>query len=473
MEIFKKKFLISWIFFLTIPFFTFSQKKENIPVVKLFEKEYYKYEVKKRATVFSICKNFQVTEAELISMNPFIVDGLKAGQTLLIPVKAKEDNDTDKKAKIDENKGATLFIGENSSVLIPHKIPRITLLLPFSPTETPGVNERYVEFYEGFLLAVDSLKSLGLSFEVQAINSGNDAESIDKIIKSGELNETDYCIGGASAEQISTLSTWASANQKNLILPFSSRIPEMENNPYLFQTNTTYSHMYKRLSEFAAIRFVGYKVIFLNSKESSENEESALATYLKSQFEKKGISYNEVSEDDELKLLTGSLSKDRENLVIPSNMSLNDATRFITRLSAIASKDTTRSITLFGYPEWQAMNKRYIQRLHQLNTFIFSNFFANFQDKNVRDFQLAFNKTFSKELLNTYPKYGIMGYDVASSFIPRMVYEKSSKPMINGPEPIQNEFQFKALEPGSGAFNQVFYIINYKPGNSVEIKQLK
>ena len=127
-----------------------------------------------------------------------------------------------------------------------------------------------------------------------------------------------------------------------------------------------------------------------------------------------------------------------------------------------------------GYPEWQAMNKNYQKRLYELNTYLFSNFYADSQQNNVRNFQIDFNRIFGKDLLNTYPKYGMMGYDIATYFVPRMVLEKSelqeSVPTI---DPLQNKFKFSTKNPDHGSYNQLFYVIHYKPDNTVEVHSLK
>jgi len=73
--------------------------------------------------------------------------------------------------------------------------------------------------------------------------------------------------------------------------------------------------------------------------------------------------------------------------------------------------------------------------------------------------------------MNTFPKYGMMGYDIAGYFIPRMVFEKSevmeSAPYLS---PLQNEFKFGTSNALSGASNQSYYIIHYTPDNEVEVK---
>ena len=86
MEKSKKNILILFLLLFTLSFDVIGQIKD-VPIVKLFEKEYYKYDIKPKESLYSICKKFNVTEAEILSMNPFIVEGLQTGQTLMIPVK--------------------------------------------------------------------------------------------------------------------------------------------------------------------------------------------------------------------------------------------------------------------------------------------------------------------------------------------------------------------------------------------------
>ena len=440
--------LFGWLLALSV-----AAQVDDLPVVRLLDNDYYRYEVKKSETLFSLCHRFQVTEEALIKANPTLIEGLKAGQSLLIPVKTKQETViTEKKHQ---------------------ELPRITLLLPFSPTETSAINERFLEFYEGFLLAVDTLKSMGLSFEVQALNAGTDAAGIERLIKNGELDQTDYCIGGINAAQITALSRWAAETKKTTILPFSSRIPEMTGNSYLYQPLTNQEHMLGRLAAFLSIRFAGVDYVLLKDRAHtvlSTNE--SLTEALKVQFAKSGTRYREIYPDVTLDTLVSSLSSVHESVIVPYPMSQNDAVRFVTNLAAAAASMPGKNITFLGYPDWQAMNKRTIQLLHPLNTYLFSGFFANFQEEAVVHFQQAFTATFGKSLLNTYPKYGIMGYDIGTYFITKMVSAHDGHTFVNEPEPLQQSFQFRPTTSGSGNFNQLFYLINYTKDNQIDVKQI-
>jgi hypothetical protein len=464
----------------------------DLPVVELFGKSYYRYEVKKKETLFSLCRRFNITQDELRRANPSLANGLKAGQILLIPFEKQAvtdeqrvagdqpvtgnntENDT---ANYTENNPPIETSDDEVTDLSIHydagDLPRITLLLPFEEQATTAINERFVEFYEGFLMAVDSLKSLGLSFEVQALHVGTGTQKMEALMDAGALDQTDYCLGGANPAQIALLSSWARRSRKPTILPFSSRIPEMASNNYLYQPLTSQEKMQERLAAYMSIRFAGSNYVLLKKEGVSTADDTSLSEALKALFNQRGTNYQERVPDETLDELVTSLSDTYENVIVPYDMSLNEATRFVTHLVAAASKQPGKTITLIGYPEWQAMSRRNLPLLNQLNTFVFSSFYADFQQDVVRSFQVNFNQTFGKGLLNTFPKYGMMGYDLASHFIPRMVAEKTGAQTVKGPTHLQHAYGFRPEMSGSGAYNQVFFFIHYTRENRVDVTLLR
>ena len=63
-----------------------AQQLQPYPIDTINGKAFYKYTVQKSEGLWRISKNFDVTQEELIQYNPEIEQGLKNGQTLLIPV---------------------------------------------------------------------------------------------------------------------------------------------------------------------------------------------------------------------------------------------------------------------------------------------------------------------------------------------------------------------------------------------------
>ncbi|MDD2560478.1 MAG: LysM domain-containing protein, partial [Bacteroidales bacterium] len=78
-------------------------QENNIPIIKLFDKEYYKYEVQPSETLYSLSRRFNVSREEITAMNPFVVEGLKTGQILIIPLRTFKPGNEEALEKTQEN----------------------------------------------------------------------------------------------------------------------------------------------------------------------------------------------------------------------------------------------------------------------------------------------------------------------------------------------------------------------------------
>jgi hypothetical protein len=461
------KRILSLLFFLTIFLMVCPAQGYGDKTDKSASPQYFNYEVKSKETIFSLCKRFNITQEALVAVNPILEQGLKSGQILRIPQTIASAG----KSLVEDTDAPQV---EASITTIPshnQELPRITLLLPFAVNTLAGSTDRYVEFYEGFLLAVDSLKNLGLSFEVQALESGFDATTLNAQLN--KLISSDYCIGGINSEQISVLSNWSKKNFKYSILPFSSRIPEMEKNPYLYQVVTPQAHMNERVAQYTSQRVGGSNIIILGANNDLTDPRVQMLQNVKKELASSGISYTEVTDDEDLENLSKVLSTTKLNCIIPAPTTLQETNNLLTRLGAFSKANPSLQLSLMGYPDWIAVGKTYQPYLYVLNTYIYSNFYVDFSQKNVREFQIKFNQAYDKEMLNTYPKYAMMGYDVAAWFIPRMVKEKGgSMPEMPNLESLQNTYQFGTTGLLSGSSNQTIYILHFSPDNEVDVKTI-
>ena len=114
------------------------------------------HKVKRKETIFSVSREYGISEQELIAANPELKKGMKKGQFLCIPypvaTTVQPTQKEDPYAIPPSN--SELF---RKSKETPQKLSTIkaALLLPFQE------DKRMVEYYEGFLMAVDSLKRTG------------------------------------------------------------------------------------------------------------------------------------------------------------------------------------------------------------------------------------------------------------------------------------------------------------------------
>ncbi|MCD8471506.1 MAG: hypothetical protein LRY33_02690 [Parabacteroides chartae] len=94
----------------------------------------------------------------------------------------------------------------------------VSLLLPFMTEEAyPSSNtSRFIEYYEGFLLAVDSMRNQGCSINLSVFDTGNGTEKINDILKNPAVKEADLLIGAVQNEQIHPLAKFAEKEQNKV-----------------------------------------------------------------------------------------------------------------------------------------------------------------------------------------------------------------------------------------------------------------
>ena len=94
-----------------------------------------------------------------------------------------------------------------------------------------------VEYYEGMLLALDTLKRSGVSMDVYAYDTS--LKNIDILLKEKmELANMDVIFGPRDKAQIKPLSEFARKHQIKLVIPFTSKDNEVFSNPFVYMINT-------------------------------------------------------------------------------------------------------------------------------------------------------------------------------------------------------------------------------------------
>ena len=206
-----------------------SEEEKAKPV----SRDFIFHEVQKEETLYSISRKYGISQDEIVRLNPDATEGLKTGKMLIIPpARANtafipQEGDTidtfaalppDTTAKPDFE---TLFARSTE----PLKTLNIALALPFQldkvteNSKIDGNTDKFLEFYQGMLLAIDSLKRLGLSFNLYVFDSGKSEVEIKNMLNNPELKNMDMLIGPAYTVQIKPLSDFALLNQIKLIIP--------------------------------------------------------------------------------------------------------------------------------------------------------------------------------------------------------------------------------------------------------------
>ena len=274
------------------PVFTNTAINENSKENK--SKEFTFHEVKKDETLYSISKQYSISKDEIIRLNPDTKDGLKVGKVLIIPpVYANTTVKDTSVVVINENNNEIVdsALIANIETLFPkNSEPKseinIALALPFQLTKVTenskidGNTDKFLEFYQGILLAIDSLKNKGLSINLYIYDSGKSEAEIIKTLNNPELKNMDILIGPAYTAQIKPMSDFALMNNIKLIIPFSSKADETLLNPNIYQINTPLNQSFEIASEQFAKNFGDKNIILIRFKTAAYDDKAAYSETL-------------------------------------------------------------------------------------------------------------------------------------------------------------------------------------------------
>lgn len=430
------------------------------PEVKSNCREMHK--VEKKETIFSISRQYSITEKELVAANPELKDGLKKGDFLCIPYPQTEKKETLPEIAATPKSNTELF-DSNKKPFKKISPIKAAVILPFLSENNKGENNRMTEYYEGFLMAVDSLKKSGVSIDLYAYDSGNSAASMKTLLTKSEMKEMNIIFGPLNQAQIKPLADFSRQNNINLVIPFSSKDNEVFNNPSVFQINTPQSYLYSEVYEHFTRKFGDANIVFLNT-ENADKEKEEFIKGLKSELKRSKIAYKSVNASANQASLKAALDAHKENIFVLTSGSNIALIKTLPQLTVLVRENPEYSIHLFGYPEWQTYTKDHLASFYELDTYFYSSFYTNNLFPQAINFTNAYRKWYGKEMTNTYPKYGMLGFDTGYFFLNGLSkYGNEFADDINkiNITPIQTGFKFERANNWGGFINKKVFFVHF------------
>lgn len=475
------------------------------------------HEVKPREGFYSITKKYGVSEETIKRFNEDLVkDGIKLGTVLKIP---QNTNDT---ILFDEQRFAIIKDSEfvqPSEYFTPdvvcdtftynrwRDVFNISLLLPFTQDtavepsdefeegQTSEIHARelrpksvisqqssyFLDFYQGMLIALDSLKKEGLSINLNVHNSAKSATEVERLIQSDKLKNSNLIIGPAYPECLNPVARYSTENRIPLISPLSPNSYMISQSPYFFQVNPSFITQLEEFVKQVDICTGANIVIIhendstnqgmLNSFKSFINDRIAQCTspgfiHFKEVTYKAGSPAPDVQER-----ISHSLSLDRNNLVfVPSN---NEAfvSDLLGNLHALATVHKS-SVEVYGFPRWQKFRNVQTDYYYQLGLKLFTPFYIDYSRPCIKSFIANYRDAFRAEPT----QYAFQGYDVAFYFLTAMKkYGVDFMYCLKNLEVelLQSEFNFVKKSAMSGYENNAIRIISYTKDFDIKLLQVK
>ena len=420
------------------------------------------HKVKRKETVFSISREYGISEAELIAANPELKgeNKIKKGTFLCIPYPKAQTEQNIQSQVIPTD--SELF-RENRKKTERFSTIKAAVILPFLDGVSKSESSRMVEYYEGLLMAVDSLKRTGTSIDLYTYNSGPESASLNSILGKSEMKDMDIIFGPLYQQHIKPLAEFAKKQDTRLVIPFTSKDNTVFQNPAVYQINTPQSYLYSEVYDHFVRQFPNANVIFIEASQGTKDKAEFIKG-LKDELRNRSIPMKSLKEDVTVESLKTVLRTDRENIFIPTSGSNLTLIKILPQLTLLVREQPESRIHLFGYPEWQTYTKDHLEAFFELDTYFYSSFYTNNLLPAAINFTKNYRRWYGKEMDERYPKFGMLGFDTGYFFLKGLArYGSSFEKNMQGLDlvPIQTGFKFQRVNNWGGFINKKVFFVHF------------
>lgn len=422
------------------------------------------HKVKRKETIYSISKEYGITEAELIEANPELKgkNKIKKGSFLCIPYPTTTANTGNAKPQTIPTNNE--LFSENKKEAERISTIKAAVILPFLPdAASRSESARMVEYYEGFLMAVDSLKRSGTSIDLYTYNSGANVNSLNDILSKNEMKNMDIIFGPLQQQQIKPLADFAKKNDIRLVIPFTSKDNTVFRNPAIYQINTPQSYLYSEVYDHFVRQFPNANVIFIEANNKTKDKADFIKG-LKDELRNRSIPMVTLDEDASVEALKSALKTGRENIFIPTSGSNLVLIKCLPQLTLLVRENPEFSIHMFGYPEWQTYTKDHLESFFELDTYFYSSFYTNDLFPAAKNFTRNYRRWYGKDMDERYPKYGMLGFDTGYFFLKGLArYGSELENNLQRMDfaPIQTGFKFQRVNNWGGFVNKKVFFVRF------------
>ncbi len=454
--------------------------------------EFYYHTIVSGNTLFSISQQYGVSIDQIKSMNPSVNSGLSAGQVLKIP---KVNYDGTERIPVSntlspdlnnlgfdplyfEEQGVTpcnRYIFDKNytyeiAVILPLFIENNLWVMGKHTSDDDKMfyknSQRFVEMYEGILLALQRLKQEGVSMNVHVYDTENSAVKTNEIINQVDFSKLDLIIGPVYTENFRLIAHHAKKHKVNIISPLANNPELTENNPFVFNVMPSEDMRARKSAEFLS-RLYDSCVVIVHGGTAEERKKIEL---YKQKLSKsfswnpnvkevivKTINYN-VGGSKELEK---SLSKGYTNLImIPSESEV-----FVTKVvEFLGTRTKDYDIKLLGLPEWEYFQNINLKHLTNEQFHYATPAYVNYENWRVKSFVSQYRETY-----NTEPSvYAFQGYDIMYYFGSALKtygrhFQFCISPFDKSPNPkgLVMNFDFSRTGKSNGYSNNGLFILKY------------
>lgn len=329
----------------------------------------------------------------------------------------------------------------------------------------------FLEFFQGSLLAIDSLRQMGMKLEVRYFDTRKSVDQTLHILMDDDLEDYDLFIGPFWPFNLELVSAYAKKHKIPLVTPYYNDLDLIRSNPYLFQLSPSLEREYLDAARLIASKHM-YNIVYVREDDTLNIEKHNYFKQLifdgfDEYHPEEPVVFKEVLQQlkhtDEI---IHSLSPDKKNLVVVPTRNEALASRV---MSSLYFQLKDYDIEVMGTPFWTEFSSIELRYFHELNLIFYSSFWVDYLDPEVDRFMKKYRTQFLDEPTITTRKginYGIIGYDMSFYFLnalrkegPRFILKLDDY----HPDLVQDAFALNRVTNAGGYENEHIRFYQFSP----------
>lgn len=340
-----------------------------------------------------------------------------------------------------------------------------------------GGSENFVQFYEGVLLAVDSLQNLGFKVALNVFDTQRNRDSIRQYFQTDEFYRTDLILGPIFPDVQTEIAAYAAKNRIPIVSPLASQTTITRSNSNYFQVNPSRDYLIRQTADLVAEEHFNSNLIVLKTSDYSGTVEGELVNLLREKFfnsgllsSNEGVNFTLYDFKNEGAFgLRRIMSKHKENVVYIPSSNEGELSVAISNLNNLSDE---YSITLIGTNRYPGYSSIQLEQFHNLKLKYIAPYYTEYNNEQTISFIEKYKENFGTEPDN----FGFQGYDVTMYFLTALISYGSNfadcLPYLHTFQ-MQGNYHFEKLTQFGGYMNEGVSVISYTRDYEVKRKRVK
>lgn len=420
-------------------------------------------------TIYSLSRRFGITEEEFARLND-VSAGLKAGAMIRIPRPEQAEEEV---VEVEQPQSTA---DVHFRALASTEPLNVALMLPMNIENR--ANASYVEFYQGFLLGMETLKNTGRGeSKLTVYNTSHDQLKVDEIVRSTMFEGTNLIVGPVYEDELAPVIRYAEQNSVPVVSPLAN-ISAVES-PALYQLSPSAERKYDKVADLVN----GEREIFMIYADSYDEEFEAEAKQLLHgrpyhsytySFDDQKSKFRARTADAPFDVIDGMdtvlMSETPRLFIVLANKEV-DVDRILGTISSSKVAISERSIpcaeyTVLGTSRWGRFSNIDHTTYFNNNVVMISTYHAKRDAQAVREFDSRYIEAYG----GLPSLYAYRGYDAAILFCGGMRGDIEYNMLDKRYTPLQTVYKFVQEDENGKYVNQEWMRINYNSNYTITVE---